>query len=74
MQEYSLQELADTTTSERIVWEESLKSAQSAAFFERMKESLEENDADKYDDLQTSHFNPAPANKEKRRRYAGYYR
>ena len=74
VQEYDLTGLAAATTSERIVWEESLKSAQSAAFFERMREVLEDTGGHEYGDLQTSYFNPPPVVEKRKKRHASFYR
>ena len=46
VEEYTLAELAEVSTSTRITWEESMVSARSAAFFERMRRALEETECD----------------------------
>ena len=74
VQEYDLQELAAATTSDRIVWEESLKSAQSAAFFVHMRQALDDTGAEEYDDLQTSHFYPRPATTKTKRKQSRFTR
>ena len=46
VEEYTLAELVKVSTSTRITWEESMVSARSAAFFERMRRALEETECD----------------------------
>ena len=60
VEEYTLEELAEATTSTRITWEESMVSARSAAFFERMRQALEETECDNPEELQAPFFRPPP--------------
>ena len=60
VEEYTLEELAEATTSTRITWEESMVSARSAAFFERMRKVLEETECDNSEELQAPFFRPPP--------------
>ena len=60
MEEYTLEELAEATTSTRITWEESMVSARSAAFFEQMQKALEETECDNSEELQAPFFRPPP--------------
>ena len=60
VEDYSLEELAATTSSKRITWEESLKAAKSAAGHARVRRNLDEHECSNYDELQMSFFNPRP--------------
>ena len=51
-----MEELAEATTSTRITWEESMVSACSAAFFEKMQKALEETEYDNSEELQAPFF------------------
>ena len=39
--DHNLEELASTKTQRKILWEEEIAAARSAAFFERMRDNLE---------------------------------
>lgn len=60
VEEYSLEELAATTSNKRITWEESLKAAKSAAGHARVRRNLDKHECSNYDELQMSFFNPRP--------------
>ena len=60
VEEYTLAELAEAATNTRIMWEESVDAARSAAFFERMRHALEETECDNSVDLQAPFFRPPP--------------
>ena len=66
VEEYTLAELAEAATNTRIMWEESVDAARSAAFFERMRHALEETECDNSVDLQAPFFRPPPV-RDKRR-------
>ena len=67
VEEYTLAELAEASTNTRITWEESMKSAQSAAFFARMRKALEDTECENSEELQAPFFRP-PSMRDKRRR------
>ena len=56
VEEYTLAELAEAETNTRIVWEESVETARSAAFFARMRQVLEETECNNSADLQAPFF------------------
>ena len=56
VEEYTLAELAEASTSTRIVWEESMVSARSAAFFEQMQSTMEATECDNSEVLQAPFF------------------
>ena len=60
VEDYSLEELAATTSNKRITWEESLNAAKSAAGHARVRRNLDEHECSNYDELQMSFFNPRP--------------
>ena len=60
MEEYTVVELAEASTSTRITWKESMVSARSAAFFEQMQKALEETECDNLEELQAPFFRPPP--------------
>ena len=61
VEEYTLAELAEAETNTRIVWEESVESARSAAFFARMRQVLEDTECVNSAELQAPFFCPPPA-------------
>ena len=60
VEDYTLAELAEATTNTRIMWEESMDTAHSAAFFERMRHVLEETECNNSVELQALFFRPPP--------------
>ena len=60
VEEYTLAELAEAETNTRIVWEESVESARSAAFFARMRQVLEDTECVNSAELQAPYFRPPP--------------
>ena len=60
VEDYTLTELAEAATTTRIMWEESMDAARSAAFFDRMRRALEDTECDNSVDLQAPFFRPPP--------------
>ena len=56
VEEYTLAELAEAATNTRIMWEESMVSARSAAFFAQMRQVLEETECKNLEELQAPFF------------------
>ena len=60
MKDYTLTKLAEAARTTRIMWEESMDAARSAAFFDRMRRALEDTECDNSVDLQAPFFRPPP--------------